>query len=101
MIRKYSIRIYINDRWFDEIWIDSHYEEKHKDSISDEIIIGLIKNLSYQVFIPAAESHNGWEYFKTQPIYYGKKAYRLIWLTHKNEIYVGIRNAFRINWRKK
>lgn len=43
--REYDISIVFNDRRIKKLIIDPHFEEKHADSVTDEIIIALVKEL--------------------------------------------------------
>ena len=40
--REYDIRIVVNRKRISKVIIDPHYEEKHAESISDEIILKLV-----------------------------------------------------------
>jgi len=92
--RDYPIQITVNKRKIDRVVIDDHYEEKHSDSISDELILALVNLLDNGTFIPITEK-DGFQYFKTEPLVFENKNYRLIWLLEEDEIYIGIVNAFR------
>lgn len=72
-----------------------HYEEKHADSVSDEIILGLVKQLDGKTFKPADTDQEGFQYFMNDRLELGTKFYKLIWLLHGNELFVGIVNAYR------
>ncbi len=71
--RSYAVLIKVNDRKIQEVVIDPHYEEKHKESIS----------------------HENFEYFENEPLVYKGKNYRLIWCLEKDKKYIGVINAFR------
>jgi hypothetical protein len=43
--RRYDIDVKMNGEHFDEVWGDPHYEEKHKDSINDQLILELVKKV--------------------------------------------------------
>lgn len=92
--RSYRIPpIVFNGLIYDSVIIDSHYERKHKSQINDELILELVKMLNRSF-----EEHtdNGDDYFYyTKVLYKKEKGYRLVWLTQKNETYVGVINAFR------
>ena len=74
--------------------IDPHYEVKHTDSVDDAVIVSLVCLLDGKTFEPEAE-RDGFQYFKADPLTLSGVNYRLIWLLEKNEIYVGVVNAFR------
>lgn len=74
--------------------IDPHYEEKHADSISDEIIIQLVKTLDGEVIDPDQESPP-YSYFTQDKMELNGKFYKLIWLLEDDQIYIGVVNAYR------
>jgi hypothetical protein len=92
--RDYDISITVNSRPIKRVVIDSHYELKHGDSIDDKVILNLVRMLDGKTFIPGAE-RDGFQYFKTDPLTLDEVSYRLIWLLEKDEIYIGVVNAFR------
>jgi hypothetical protein len=61
-------------------------------------LIGDLDGLEFPV---AGTDEEGFEYFKTDPIFLREKPYRLIWLTYTKENFIGVRNAFRRNDAKK
>lgn len=94
MFRRIETRLFINNTWFNEVWIDSHYEKKHSQSINDSLIIELVRQLNYECFLPQIVRNDGFQFYETD-IYLNNKAYRLIWLIPPNSSYIGIRNAYR------
>ncbi|MBI3555443.1 MAG: hypothetical protein HY074_04170 [Deltaproteobacteria bacterium] len=92
--RSYSISIMVNDRLISEIIIDPHYEEKHADSITDEVILALVHKLDGKIFDPD-DMDEEFQYFKTEPIELDGKNYRLVWLLKENCLFIGVVNAFR------
>ncbi len=94
--RDYPIFITVNGISIRSVVIDSHYEIKHKESVDDKIILELVKLLDGKTYHCEAEK-DGFKYFKTEPLVLGAATYRLIWLLEKNEIYIGVVNAFRRN----
>ena len=92
--RSYSISIVVNDRKINEVIIDPHYEKRHAESITDEIILALARKLDGGDFKPE-DNDEEFQYFKTEPIEFGEKNYRLIWLLKNDCLYIGIINAFR------
>ena len=92
--RSYGTNIIINELAISEIKISSHYELRHKDSITDEIIIDLIKTLDGKSFEP--ETIDGvFQYFVNDKIELKEKLYKLIWVLEDNKVYVGAVNAYR------
>ena len=92
--REYEIKIKVNNIKINKIIIDSHYEEKHAESINDELIINLVKTLDGKVF-EADAVKPPYSYFVTDKISYRGKKYKLIWLLEEHHIYVGVINAYR------
>lgn len=92
--RSYPISITVHDRRINEVIIAPHYEEKHADSISDEIILELVQKLNGRVFEPD-DADEEFQYFKTEPIELDGKNYRLVWLLKENCLFIGVVNAFR------
>lgn len=92
--REYNISITINEILVTRVIIDPHYEEKHAESINDEIILELVKTLDGKFFDPDDEK-TPYSYFVTDKIEYQEKFYRLIWLLEDHEIYIGVINAYR------
>ena len=74
--------------------IDSHYELKHRASISDEIIVALVGLLDGRIF-PIAEQRGPFEYFVTDKLRFAGKLYKLVWLLEGHQLYVGVINAYR------
>jgi hypothetical protein len=85
----------INGRKLESIVIDPHYEGKHADSVSDEIILNLVKLLDGKSFKAADTDEEGFEYFVNDRLELDGKFYKLIWLLHEKEIFVGVVNAYR------
>jgi hypothetical protein len=83
----------VNKIFVSKVIIDSHYEEKHKDHITDELILELVKKLDGRTQPPDMTDEE-FSYFTTW-IEFNQKQYRLIWLIEEGEIYIGVVNAFR------
>ncbi len=92
--RTYPISITVNGRSIHKVVIDPHYEAKHKESMSDQIILELVGLLDGKTFLPEDED-DGFQYFKTEPLILRGLSYRLVWLLEVDEIYIGVVNAFR------
>jgi len=75
--------------------IDPHYEEKHADSITDDTILALVKLLDGKSFQPIDVDEEGFQYFVNDRLEIGGMFYKLIWLLHEKELFVGIVNAYR------
>jgi hypothetical protein len=43
--REYDISVTVNERRITKVVIDPHYELKHSDSVSDNVILSLVKLL--------------------------------------------------------
>ena len=84
----------VNDRHIHQVVIDPHYEDKHAESVTDEIILALVAKLNGRTF-DADDQDDDYEYFKTEPIEYDGKNYRLIWLLKNDCMFIGVINAYR------
>lgn len=93
--RVYPTKLVINGRALENVVIDPHYEEKHSDSVSDEIILSLVKLLDGKTFGPVDVDEEGFQYYVNDRLELEGKFYKLIWLLHEKEIFVGIVNAYR------
>jgi hypothetical protein len=93
--RVYPTKVQINGRQLENVVIDPHYEEKHGDSISDDIILELVKLLDGKSFKPIDEDEDGFQYFVNDRLELAGRFYKLIWLLHEKELFVGIVNAYR------
>ena len=91
--RRYDIAVRMNGEYFDELWIDPHYEEKHKGSINDQLILELAKEIDGWLITLSAEV-SGYKFYEADGNYQGK-AYRLILVIPPDGAYLGIRNAYR------
>ena len=92
--REYDISITVNRKRISTVIIDSHYEEKHAASISDEIILSLVKDLDGREFEPDDEDPP-YAYFTTDKMELKGKFYKLVWLLEDEQIYIGVVNAYR------
>ena len=95
--RVYPISLVINGRALESVVIDPHYEEKHAESVSDEIILTLVKLLDGKSFRAADVDvdEDGFQYFVNDHMELDGRFYKLIWLLHEKELFVGIVNAYR------
>ncbi len=92
--RSFKINIVVNNRHINHVVIDPHYELKHSDTISDSLIVELVDLLDGGDFTPEGVTE-GFEYYTTENLILRGKLYRLIWLLEKDQLYVGVINAYR------
>ncbi len=92
--REYNISLTINGRKITKAIIDPHYEERHANSINDDLILRLVGLLNGGTF-PIEESKGSFDYYVTDNMILDNKNYKLIWLLEKDKIYIGIINAYR------
>lgn len=83
-----------NERLVFKVVIDQHYKQKHPE-ISDELILELVKILDGHRLNFDSENF-AFEYYKEEPLVYNNHPYRLVFLIHKGEEYLGVINAFRV-----
>ncbi len=93
--REHPIFLSINGRRITKVVIDDHYEIRHKSSINDEIILSLVRTLDGTEQLPTDSDDDGFEYYVKDKLELDGKLYRLIWLLHEDEIFIGIVNAYR------
>ncbi len=93
--RGHPIFLTINGRKITKVVIDSHYELRHRDSINDEIILELVRTLDGAEELPKSVDEDGYEYYVSDKINLNDKMYKLVWLLHENEIFIGVVNAHR------
>jgi len=91
--RVYAIDLFLNDKWFFEVWIDPHYEENHKESMNDPLILNLLELVNHSL-IPAKAESKGFQFFEVD-IELRNKIFRLILVIPPDCSYLGVRNAYR------
>jgi hypothetical protein len=96
---EYKLKLTINERSIRRVIIDQHYQSKHAKSISDELILELVRSIDGEVFAIQAES-KGFEYFAAELNHSDKKMYRLVLVLYIHDDYLGVINAFRIRKKK-
>ena len=53
--REYRISpIFVNKEWINRVLIDPHFESKHREQISDHLIIELVKGLNWRIELAEA-----------------------------------------------
>ena len=93
--RVYPLKLNINGRQLEKVVIDPHYEEKHSDSVTDEIILDLVSQLNGKTFQPTDKDEDGFLYFVNDRLELNHRFYKLVWLLREDELYIGIVNAHR------
>lgn len=95
---EYPLCITINDRKLTRVIIDQHYKEKHVESVNDEIILELVRELDGRTF--AIEEERGeFQYFAVEPVGPNNTPFRLVLLICICDDYIGVINAFRVERR--
>ena len=96
----HQITLTVNDKPIGSVMIDYHYLEKHSESMSDALILDLVKSLDGGTFVPVKVTEE-YEYYTTEPVEWNGKPYRLIWCLQNGEDYIGVINAFRVKKKKE
>ena len=92
--REYELLVSVNSRQLVKVIVDSHYEVKHSGSVSDEVILNLVRLLDGGVF-PPQERSGVYEYFVADNLKFEKKVYKLVWLLEDGQSCIGVVNAYR------
>jgi hypothetical protein len=92
--REYDISIVFNETQITKVIIDPHYELKHAESISDDIVLSLVKMLDGRAF-PPEDQKPPYSYFSLDKMELDGKLYKLVWVLENDQIYIGIVNAYR------
>lgn len=94
--KEYFLSLRINRRQLNRVIIDSHYREKHGESMDDLLILRLIKKLNGGIF-SIDEIRGDFHFLKVEPVLFSGDPYRLVLVIHASEDYVGVINAFRVD----
>lgn len=94
MRREYDVCLVINEQLILKVIIDPHYEKKHRESISDEVILELVKQLVY-LDSDVDKETPPFQYFVRDHMKHKGKLYKLVWLLEEHQTYIGIINAYR------
>lgn len=92
--REYDLDLEVNGFQIRKVLIDAHYERKHADSVSDEIILGLVKQLHGRSD-RAVNERWPFRYFVTDMMIFRNRLYKLVWLLEEGANYLGVVNAYR------
>ena len=92
--RRYDQHVMVNGISFNEVWIDPYSEAKHFGSITDELILRLVRLLNETDDPDGKRGASGFRYWATDLVL-DHKSYRLVWLMPPDHLYLGVRNAFR------
>lgn len=90
----YAVSITVNGLKIGRVVIDSHYKLKHSSTMSEELILELVGLLDGGDFAPEAKSLS-FEYYMNENLELNDKRYRLVWLIEKEELFIGVINAYR------
>jgi hypothetical protein len=94
--KEYQLSVEINGRKLTRVVIDQHYKENHAESITDELILDLVKEIDGEVF--TVDSVRGdFQYFVAEPVFNEMRPYRLVMVLCIHDDYLGVINAFRVN----
>ena len=95
MRREYNLAVTINGRLLRRVLIDPHYEAKHRESVDDAVILDLVRDLDARVFLPEDRDPDGFEYYVRDPAYREGKPFRIVWVLHPDQDFIGVVNCFR------
>ncbi len=104
MRREYPLKLTLNGRSIRRVLIDSHYEVRHAGSITDALILKLVRLLDGEEREVEAVTPSGYEVFRVDPIYWEDKTYRLVITLpppNRGSDYLGVINAFRVHVRRR
>ncbi len=93
---EYPLQLVFNEITIRRVLIDQHYQERHSESMNDELILELVKGLDGQNY-PIDEERGGFRYFTIEPVVYESKPYRVILTLFVGDDFLGVVNAFRVD----
>lgn len=92
----YSVSITVNGQNIKKVVIDNHFKLKHSSTMSEKLILELVGLLDGGDFSPETKAHS-FEYYMNENLVLENKRYRLVWLIEKEELFIGVINAYRRN----
>ena len=92
--RIYPIKLVINNRKLDELILDPHYEKKHGNYLTDEIIYNFALELNQKKVI-IEDRKKPYDYFSHWPLFREWRAYKLIGCLEDDKNYLGIIDCYR------
>jgi hypothetical protein len=92
--REYYVNLFVNGQQISRVVIDPHFEEKHAGTITDDIILGLVKLIDGKDTDPDDEDLP-YFYFTSDKLEFNGKPYKLVWLLEVGQDYIGVVNAYR------
>jgi hypothetical protein len=93
---EYPLQLVFNGRTIRRVVISQHYRENHAESMSDLLILELVKTLNGGNY-PLDGEDDGFQYFTVEPVVYQEKPYRVILVLCMSDDFLGVVNAFRVN----
>lgn len=92
--RVYEFRAIINGRKIEEVHIDPHYEEAHKNYMTDETIYNFACELAYISDFDFESKKDDWEYY-SYITWIDWRAYEMSWCLKDGANFLGVRSCYR------
>lgn len=92
--REYKVQLRVNNRSIHKVVIDPHYEVRHSESIDDQTVLALVQQLDGWSFL-ALKRQGQFEYFVEDKMRLKGNFYKLVWLLHDDEVFIGVVNCYR------